>query len=105
CNVISPHLLWFKNVRSNLTLVFIISIVVNIGMWFERFVFIVTSLHRHFVPSSWADCSPTSIEIMTFIGSFAFFFTLFLLFVRFLPAINVAEVKTVIKVGRKSDHA
>lgn len=105
CNVVSPHLLWFKKIRSNLKLVFVISIIVNIGMWFERFVIIVTSLHRDYLPSSWADYSPTKIEIMTFIGSFGLFFTLFLLFVRVLPTINVAEVKTVLKVGRKNNHA
>lgn len=105
CNVVSPHLLWFKKVRSNLVFVFIISIIVNIGMWFERFVIIVTSLHRDYLPSSWANYSPTSIEIMTFIGSFGLFFTLFLLFVRFLPAINVAEVKTVLNVARKDKNA
>lgn len=101
CNVISPHFFWFKKVRQNLKLVFLISIIVNIGMWFERFVIIVTSLHRDFLPSSWAMFSPTKIEVMTFAGSFGLFFTLFLLFIRFLPAINVAEVKTVLKYGRR----
>lgn len=101
CNVISPHFFWFKKIRTNLVAVFILSIVVNIGMWFERFVIIVTSLHRDFLPSSWAMFSPTKIEIMTFIGSFGLFFTLFLLFVRFLPAINIAEVKTVLNFARK----
>lgn len=100
CNVVSPHFLWFKKIRTNLVAVFILSIVVNIGMWFERFVIIVTSIHRDYLPSSWAMFSPTKIEIMTFIGSFGLFFTMFLLFVRFLPAINVAEVKTVIKYAR-----
>ncbi len=101
CNVISPHFLWFKKVRTNLTFVFCLTIVVNIGMWFERFVIIVTSIHRDYLPSSWAMYSPTKIEIMTFIGSFGLFFTLFLLFVRFLPAINIFEVKTVLKFARK----
>ncbi|MCB9061442.1 MAG: polysulfide reductase NrfD [Halobacteriovoraceae bacterium] len=103
CNVISPHFLWFKKIRTNMALVFIISIIINIGMWFERFVIIVTSLHRDFLPSSWAMYSPTHIEILTFIGSFGLFFTCFLLFVRFLPAINVAEVKTVLKFARKNE--
>jgi len=101
CNVVSPHFLWFKKVRTNVALVFILSIVVNIGMWFERFVIIVTSIHRDYLPSSWAMYSPTKIEILTFIGSFGLFFTLFLLFVRFLPTINVAEVKTVLKFARR----
>jgi len=103
CNVISPHLLWFKKIRTNMVAVFILSIVINIGMWFERFVIIVTSLHRDYLPSSWAMYSPTKIEVMTFIGSFGLFFTCFLLFVRFLPAINVSEVKTVLKFARPHD--
>ena len=100
CNVISPHFLWFKKIRTNLVAVFILSIIVNIGMWFERFVIIVTSVHRDYLPSSWAMYSPTLIEILTFIGSFGLFFTMFFLFVRFLPAVNVAEVKTVLKFAR-----
>lgn len=95
CNVISPHFLWFKKIRTNLVAVFILSIVINIGMWFERFVIIVTSLHRDYLPSSWAMYSPTKIEVLTFMGSFGLFFTMFLLFIRFLPAINIAEVKSV----------
>lgn len=102
CNVISPQFLWFKAIRKNLILVFIISIFINIGMWFERFVIITTSLHRDFLPSSWAMYSPTWVEICTFIGSFGLFFTLFLLFIRFLPAIAVSEVKSVYKFARKT---
>jgi len=93
CNVIIPQLLWFKRVRTTLPLVFIIVIFVNIGMWFERFVIIVTSLHRDFLPSSWADYAPTTIEIATFAGSFGLFFSCFLLFCRIAPAIAIAEVK------------
>ncbi len=104
CNVISPHFFWFKKIRTNVAAVFILSIIVNIGMWFERFVIIVTSLHRDYLPSSWASYSPTKIEVITFIGSFGLFFTLFLLFVRFLPAINVAEVKTVLKFARNKNE-
>lgn len=104
CNVIWPQLLWIKAIRTNLALVFIISIIINIGMWFERFVIITTSLHRDFLPSSWAMYSPTWVEICTFIGSFGLFFTLFLLFIRFLPAIAVAEVKSVYKFARTKDH-
>lgn len=101
CNVVSPHLLWFKKLRTNLVFVFILSLVVNVGMWFERFVIIVTSLHRDYLPSSWAMYSPTWVEVVTFIGTFGLFFTMFFLFVRFLPTINVAEVKTVAKYARK----
>ncbi|MCA9055467.1 MAG: polysulfide reductase NrfD, partial [Planctomycetaceae bacterium] len=93
CNVVIPQLLWIKSVRTTLPLVFVIAIVVNIGMWFERFVIIVTSLHRDFLPSSWASYTPTTIEIATFVGSFGLFFTLFLIFCRIAPAIAIAEVK------------
>lgn len=103
CNVIWPQLLWFKAIRTNMVLVFIISIIINIGMWFERFVIITTSLHRDFLPSSWVMYSPSWVEVTTFIGSFGLFFTLFLLFVRFLPAIAVSEVKSVYKFARKED--
>jgi Ni/Fe-hydrogenase subunit HybB-like protein len=95
CNVISPQLFWFKKMRTNLVALFIISVFVNIGMWFERFVIIVTSLHRDFIPSSWAYFKPTIWDISTFIGSWGLFFTMFCLFVRFLPQVAIAEVKTV----------
>ena len=75
--------------------VFILSIFVNIGMWFERFVIVVISLHRDFLPSSWGYYSPTAIDICTYIGTMGFFMTCFLLFVRFLPLIAIAEVKNV----------
>ncbi len=95
CNVICPQLFWFKKIRTNLVAVFIISIFVNIGMWFERFVIIVTSLHRDYLPSSWGYFSPTYVDILTFVGSFGLFCSLFLLFMRFLPVIAIAEVKGV----------
>src|SRR5581483_7498493 len=96
CNVVIPQLYWFRRVRRNLLAVFAISIFVNIGMWFERFIIIVTSLHRDYLPSSWANYSPTIIEILTFAGTFGLFFTAFLLFCRFLPMVAMAEVKGVL---------
>ncbi len=104
CNVISPQFFWFKKLRRNMTFVFIITIFVNIGMWFERFVIITTSLHRDFLPSSWAMYSPTWVEIWTFIGTFGLFFTLFFLFIRLLPGIAVAEVKSVKRYGQKNEE-
>jgi molybdopterin-containing oxidoreductase family membrane subunit len=95
CNVLVPQLFWFKWARQNLLLVFVLSILVNIGMWFERFVIIVISLHRDFLPSSWAYYKPTWVDICTFLGTFGLFFTFFLLFMRFLPMIAVSEVKGV----------
>ncbi len=105
CNVGIPQLFWFRKVRWNPFLVFIVSVFVNIGMWFERFVIIVTSLHRDFLPSSWAGYAPTSIELATLAGSFGLFFTCFLLFCRFVPVIAISEVKGVLSVGRSRQPA
>jgi len=97
CNVIAPQLLWFRKVRNSLLTVFILSLVINVGMWFERFVIIVTSLHRDFLPSSWSGYVPTWIELGAWLGGFGLFFTLFLLFCRFAPMIAMFEVKTVLE--------
>ncbi|GAB3723286.1 polysulfide reductase NrfD [Hymenobacter agri] len=97
CNVITPQLVWFRRVRYSIGLTFILSIIVNIGMWFERFVIIVTSLHRDYLPSSWAMFSPSIIDIGLYLGTLGLFFTLFLLFAKFFPVINMAEVKTILK--------
>ena len=96
CNVLSPQIFWFKKMRRNIVVLFIMSIFVNIGMWFERFVIVVTSLHNDFLPSSWAYYSPTIWDIAAFVGSFGLFMTFFLLFLRFLPMVAMAEVKTVL---------
>ncbi len=95
CNVVSPQLFWFKKIRHNTTLVWVISIFVNIGMWFERFVITVTSLARDFLPSSWGYFSPTVVDIFTYAGTFGVFSVLFLLFIRFLPLMAMAEIKAV----------
>ena len=97
CNVISPQLFWFKKIRTNIAATFILSIIVNIGMWFERFVIIVTSLHRDYLPSSWAMFSPTIYDVGVYLFTFGLFFTAFLLFAKFFPVINMAEVKSIIK--------
>lgn len=96
CNVFIPQIFWFKWARTNIVVLFIVSIFVNIGMWFERFVITVTSLHRDFLPSSWGYYIPTIWDVLTFVGSFGLFFTLYSLFVRFLPVVAIAEVKTVV---------
>jgi molybdopterin-containing oxidoreductase family membrane subunit len=96
CNVLSPQIFWFKKIRRNLTVVFIMSLFVNVGMWFERFVITVTSLNRDFLPSSWHYFTPTWVDICTLIGSFGLFFTLFMLFCRFLPQVAISEVKNVL---------
>lgn len=96
CNVLVPQVFWFKRVRYNLVAVFIISILVNVGMWFERFVIIIIGLHRDFLPSSWGYYSPSWVDICTFLGTFGLFFTMFLLFIRWLPMIAISEVKGII---------
>ena len=95
CNVISPQVFWSKKLRRNVGFTFFISIVVNIGMWFERFVITVTSLSTDFLPSSWGYYSPTFWDVITYVGTFGLFFTNFLLFLRFLPMVAVAELKGV----------
>ena len=101
CNVIAPQFFWFKKFRTSVVAMFVLSIFINIGMWFERFVIIVTSLHRDYLPSSWAMYRPTFVEVAILIGSFGLFFTLFLVFTRVLPMIAASEVKGVLKHG---DH-
>ena len=93
CNVIVPQIFWFKKARTNPYIIVIGCIFVNIGMWFERFVIIVTSLSRQFLPGSWHYFTPTFWDAATFIGSFGLFFTLFLLFMRFVPSVAIFEVK------------
>ncbi len=95
CNVISPQIFWFRAARRNMVVVFVMSIFVNIGMWFERFVIIVTSLHRDYLPSSWASYTPTWVEYTILLGTFGIFFSAFLIFVRFVPAVSIGEVKAV----------
>jgi molybdopterin-containing oxidoreductase family membrane subunit len=104
CNVLTPQLFWFKKARTHLGLLFVTSIFINIGMWFERFVIVVTSLHRDFLPSSWGYFKPTLWDISTFVGSFGLFFTLFCLFVRFVPMVAMAEVKMVLPTAHGEDH-
>jgi Ni/Fe-hydrogenase subunit HybB-like protein len=95
CNVIAPHLLWSKKLRRNLWVVMLVAMCVNTGMWLERFVIVVTSLHRDFLPSSWSYYKPTWVDIGMFAGSFGLFFTMFLLFCRYIPMVAMAEVKTI----------
>jgi len=97
CNVVVPQLYWIYKIRTSFVATFILSIFVNIGMWFERFVIIVTSLHRDFLPSSWTMFSPSFVDIGIFVGTIGFFFVLFLLYARSFPVIAQAEVKTILK--------
>jgi molybdopterin-containing oxidoreductase family membrane subunit len=96
CNGIVPQLLWLKKIRLNVAILFVISIIVNIGMWLERYVIIVTSLHRDFLPSSWGMYSGTFYDWSAFIGTIGLFITLLFLFIRFLPVISIFEMRTIL---------
>ena len=101
CNVVSAQLLWIKKLRTNLVFTFFLSIVINIGMWFERFVIIVTSLHRDYLTSSWTMYKPTIVEWGLLIGTLGIFFTAFFLFIRIFPVISIFEVKSILKTTGK----
>ena len=98
-NAIFPQLFWLKRVRTSILATFIISILINVGMWLERFVIIVTSLHRDYLPSSWTIYIPSIVEIGLFIGTLGFFFTAFLIFAKFFPVVSIAEIKSIFKVS------
>ncbi len=104
CNVLAPQAFWLKRVRTTPWMMFVVAILVNVGMWFERFVIVVTSLSRDFLPSSWGAFTPTTIDLLMLVGSFGLFFTLFLLFVRYLPMVAMAEVKTVLPGAHGEEH-
>jgi molybdopterin-containing oxidoreductase family membrane subunit len=96
CNIITPQALWFKKVRSNVPLLFVISLIVNVGMWLERFVIVITSLHRDFLPSSWGLYHPTIWDWATYVGTLGLFITLLFLFIRVLPMISIFEVRALL---------
>jgi molybdopterin-containing oxidoreductase family membrane subunit len=96
CNIILPQILWSRRMRNNVAVLFIVSIIVNIGMWLERYVIIVTSLHRDFLPSSWGNYTPTVWDWTMFIGTIGLFFSLMFLFIRFLPMISIFEIRTIL---------
>ena len=106
CNVVSPQLFWSRKLRRNIAFTFFMSIIVNIGMWYERFVIIVTSLYRDFLPSSWSTYySPTVWEIGFYLGTFGLFFTCFFLFAKYFPVIAVAEIKSILKTSGENYKA
>jgi len=96
CNVVVPNTLWVKNLRTNVPYLFFISLIVSVGMWLERYVIIVTSLHRDFLPSSWGTYTGTVWDWSTYIGTIGLFLTLLFLFLRFLPAISIFEMRTIL---------
>jgi molybdopterin-containing oxidoreductase family membrane subunit len=104
CNVLTPQLFWFRWFRTNPAAMFVLAIFINIGMWFERFVIIVTSLHRSELPSNWKYFTPTWVDILTFAGSFGLFLCLFLLFMRYLPMVAMFEVKSILPANHGDKH-
>jgi hypothetical protein len=105
CNVVSPQLFWIKKFRRNIPFTFVMSIVVNIGMWFERFVIIVTSTYRDWIPSSWSYYSPQWPEVGFYLGTFGLFFTCYFLFAKYFPVIAVSEIKFVLKTSGENFKA
>jgi hypothetical protein len=105
CNVVATQFLWSRRVRDNVVLLFILSLVINTGMWLERFIIVVTSLHRDFLPSSWGMYSPTRWDWMTFVGTLGLFFSLLFLFIRFLPMISIFEMRTILPGARPKKEA
>jgi molybdopterin-containing oxidoreductase family membrane subunit len=103
CNLVVPQLMWVKRFRTSVPWLFGVAMVVNVGMWLERFVIVITSLHRDFLPSSWGIYTPTFWDWATFIGTMGLFLTLFFLFIRFLPAISIFEMRTLVP-GAKLDE-
>jgi hypothetical protein len=96
CNIVAPQILWFKKIRTNIPVLFVMALVVNVGMWLERFIIVVTSLHRDFLPSSWGMYYPTKWDWATYIGTFGLFLSLLFLFIRFLPMISIFEMRTML---------
>jgi molybdopterin-containing oxidoreductase family membrane subunit len=103
CNVVTPQIFWFRAARTSIPIMFIASLFVNVGMWFERFV-IVISLEQDYLPSSWGYFRPTWVDIGTLVGSFGLFMTLFLLFIRYLPVVAIAEIKAVMPQANPHAH-
>jgi molybdopterin-containing oxidoreductase family membrane subunit len=104
CNVGFPQLFWFRKVRRSIPIMMVLVLLVNVGMWFERFVIIVTSLHRDFLPSSWAMYTPTLYDFGLLLGSFGLFFTLTLLFIKVMPSVSISELKAVTEHAQPTLH-
>jgi len=97
CNIVIPQIMWLRSVRNNVAILFVISLVVNVGMWLERFVIVVISLHRDFLPSSWGMYYPTRWDWATYVGTIGLFLTLLFLFIRFLPVISIYEMRSLVE--------
>ena len=104
CNGVVPQTLWFKRVRTNIPLLFVIALIVNVGMWLERYVIVVTSLNRDFLPSAWGMYSGTIWDWMTYVGTIGLFAWLLFLFVRFVPMISIFEMRTIVPDAAVDEH-
>jgi len=100
-----PQLLWFRPLRRNIALLFLISLIVNVGMWLERFIIVVVSLHRDYLPSSWGMYEPTFWDWSTYIGTIGLFAALLFLFIRLLPMISIFEMRELVEETSHEDHA
>jgi molybdopterin-containing oxidoreductase family membrane subunit len=105
CNFLVPQVLWFRRVRSNVLALFVVAILVNLGMWLERFIIVVQSLHRDFLPSSWRMYYPTFWDFATYVGTIGLFLCLLLLFIRFLPMISIFEMRTLLPQAEVKENA
>ena len=104
CNFLVPQLLWFKKMRDSLFWIFVVCMFINVGMWLERFVIIVMSLNRDFLPSSWRMYRPTVFDFSMFFGTIGFFLTLMFLFIRFVPMIPIFEIKVMLPEAKVDEH-
>ena len=103
CNVITPQFLWIRRIRNSVGMLFAVSLIVNVGMWLERYVIVVTSLHRDFIPSSWGDYAGTFWDWAIYVGTLGLFLSLLFLFLRVLPMISIFEMRTLVP-GERKDH-
>jgi molybdopterin-containing oxidoreductase family membrane subunit len=94
---VAPQLLWFSRIRRNVAVLFVLALVINVGMWMERFIIVVTSLHRDFLPSSWGMYSPTRWDWAIYVGTIGLFLALLFLFIRFLPMISIFEMRELVE--------
>jgi Ni/Fe-hydrogenase subunit HybB-like protein len=102
CNIVAPQFLWFRKIRARVGALFTIAMIVNVGMWLERFIIVVTSLHRDFLPSSWGIYYPTRWDLFTYFGTVGLFLFLLFLFIRYLPLISIFEMRTLVEEGKKA---
>jgi molybdopterin-containing oxidoreductase family membrane subunit len=105
CNVLAPQVLWFKKVRRNVGALFAMAMIVNVGMWLERYVIIAVSLTRDFLPSSWGTYKGTAFDWSMFVGSIGLFIALLFLFLRFLPMISIFEMRTILPGAKLEEEA